>query len=647
MLKFSKLSGVAAVARAQAGDTRNVNSFSCGPQPVHVSGGAPAITAANFCVVTRDISKCFDCAPGVRPNGRRSASAVSFGSEGDPREGCFNLHDVLRLRGGGTPRNGGRSRPDRHGNPDDSSDDESVRSRSPTVRKDSKPFEEETISGATVSTDGAMEIDETEFHPQRRRNGRFRSNANPEARPRPVAQRKSRKEVDLDRIIMIDRIQGQQFVGRDEKPFLCEVDRITRHLDADTTIGVKVLFMQRGGIKLICGSKEEADAILSSPNWGKDAFGGAIAHRPKANSSNDTGYSMDKKKLIIDNLGPSWTDEEILEELRHFEAVRVTRLKGSHQHHHPRLVEFASEEGAAKVANGKVYFSCKELSTRYPRTHRGPTHCTNCQELGHPATWCRNPTRCSDCAQLGHRRGDAICTRKDDANKVCHNCDNTSKPHPSGYKGCPAFVKLRREQHQADKTKMAKAKPPTPAPKRPPVSVAPASVAPASVASTSNGKSFSNVASQSAKPAPPKAQQPSKASTSAPAPAPTSKGLTASAFLADSTGQAAKQPKPAAPATSCQGNASPVMTESQVSDLLFNLVQCLVSIIVQCRSLGKNTDPTQMILSTFGDIFKKFDFSKINSKFEENENTQASAADAGNGRSRNARRRQNKKSRSN
>lgn len=672
MNKFIYDNACTAVARPWPEDAWDVNSSLCDPTAVHVTIGVHAENSANLFVCNNP--------PGVRPDWRRSALAVSCGLDGAPLDGG-NLHLVLRLRGGSKD---GEVEEEvvEEDDEEDGDDGSSVRSRSPMDRDVTSNGDGQGMStngtaveaaGAIGAEAGGMDVDGYQY--QHQRNGRNRLNLPHEPRQpgeRQPGRSKSRREVDLDRIVMIDRIKGDRFVGRDEKPILQELARIIKY-EQGGSVGVKVAFMARGGVKVICSTPGEADVILASPFWQSDAFGGgAVAHRPNATKGEAKVFTIDKKKLIVDNLGPSWTDDEILGVLRNFGAVRVTRLKGSHQHHHPRLVEFDSERAATEALECDVIMFCKKLVFRYPKTHRGPTHCTNCQELGHPATWCRNQTRCSDCATVGHRRGDANCPKKDDPNKVCCNCDNTTKPHPSGYKGCPAFLKLRRQQYDADKAKpkttMApKAAPkvaPKSAPSRPEVTPTPtqqeaptAPTAPtATTAPTSNGKTFADVVTQarqaaakmaavkrsapppeaatvSTQPAP-KRSTPQSATTTATQPAP----VNAASFLASSTKPVSQPSTSSVPMATASSVNDKVMTENQVCKLLYDLVQALVSVLSQSRSLGKNTDPTPMILSTFTAIFKRFDFSNLNAP------DQASAA---NGQSRKARRRRNKANRSN
>ena len=97
--------------------------------------------------------------------------------------------------------------------------------------------------------------------------------------------------------------------------------------------------------------------------------------------------------------------------------------------------------------NSSIYDLTNLLHVRIkvepPKPRRDPSHCSNCQRLGHTKHYCLRLPRCIKC---GAEYKSNQCPLPSTEKCKCANCSGN---HPANYRGCKAFQQLRKKQHRA------------------------------------------------------------------------------------------------------------------------------------------------------------------------------------------------------
>ena len=81
------------------------------------------------------------------------------------------------------------------------------------------------------------------------------------------------------------------------------------------------------------------------------------------------------------------------------------------------------------------------------------TQCKNCQRFGHSAINCNLAYRCVKC-NSDHEPKQCLLKKKDDTTAYCTNCKELG--HPASFRGCPIYKQILKRMQEAKKLKLQK-----------------------------------------------------------------------------------------------------------------------------------------------------------------------------------------------
>lgn len=169
-----------------------------------------------------------------------------------------------------------------------------------------------------------------------------------------------------------------------------------------------------------------------------------ITYTPKADRKNI---------LVVKGIHPSYTDEDIKEELKleGIPAIKVSifrSTKAKDKKFNCHVVEVDKSTPIADIIKKTLILNQRVHWEHFKSSGIG--QCKNCQGYGHSATNCGMPYVCVKCKDK-HAPGE--CPRKDSTGQdvYCANCKTTG--HPANYKGCPVYKTKMAQKLQATAAK--------------------------------------------------------------------------------------------------------------------------------------------------------------------------------------------------
>ena len=150
------------------------------------------------------------------------------------------------------------------------------------------------------------------------------------------------------------------------------------------------------------------------------------------NSSKGVIHCNQLKYTNSENEVVNMTDEEILNELKDQDVIKVQRIISKQNNNKIPTDSFILTFDTPKIP------SCVKVGWINCKTRLyipNPLRCFNCQKFGHSSNKCSHASICAKCAQAGHQYND--CTN--DA-----QCANCKQNHPASSRNCPTW-KIQRQ----------------------------------------------------------------------------------------------------------------------------------------------------------------------------------------------------------
>jgi len=146
-------------------------------------------------------------------------------------------------------------------------------------------------------------------------------------------------------------------------------------------------------------------------------------------------------KKIIFGVSVTWTDEEIRNESGANEIYRMNKYNTETNTKEPTTTIILTYNIPNPPAS--IYIGLKQYKTRQyiPK----PLRCFNCQLFGHSMQNCKGKVTCGRCTE-NHKTDSCPIPRfeENSANNILlYKCRNCNQHHPSGFKGCAAFIKAQ------------------------------------------------------------------------------------------------------------------------------------------------------------------------------------------------------------
>lgn len=160
--------------------------------------------------------------------------------------------------------------------------------------------------------------------------------------------------------------------------------------------------------------------------------------------------------VIIKNVPPSLTEEDILEELAKYNLpiIRITRLLNKDKTPMPVCaVLLTANEKANEIFNiSRIFYSIVTIEPR--RNNNTTPQCHRCQRIGHTKNYCKLEPRCVKC------QGHHLYTDCDKPPQEPPTCVNCGEKHPANWRKCRYFTESinyrdrrpRNEFHKTTKT---------------------------------------------------------------------------------------------------------------------------------------------------------------------------------------------------
>lgn len=145
-------------------------------------------------------------------------------------------------------------------------------------------------------------------------------------------------------------------------------------------------------------------------------------------------------KVIIFGVPITWDETDITEETEAIEAYRLTKYNQETQTKESTttvILTYNITNPPKQVFIGFKQFTVKAYVPK-------PQRCFNCQLFGHSSKSCRGKTTCARCAQ-NHKTEDCQLPKyqENSVNPQPYKCRNCNEQHPSGFRGCTAYVKAQ------------------------------------------------------------------------------------------------------------------------------------------------------------------------------------------------------------
>ncbi len=188
--------------------------------------------------------------------------------------------------------------------------------------------------------------------------------------------------------------------------------------------------LKRGGLMIFPSTHKDANSLLKP--WPENAFGGNIYVHLAKTADFRPWLCLNKYKTNLD-----------IREIKNALLSKNIHVEGLHRvkkgpHHLTTLVKFKtdSEESAKNLyKNGLNIQNVKYVIRKF--VNKTIFRCTNCQQIGHLRTTCKNKKRCVRCAESNCKLGDCK-----NAFRKCANCGGN---HSASYKNCPVIKSATKQ----------------------------------------------------------------------------------------------------------------------------------------------------------------------------------------------------------
>lgn len=202
-------------------------------------------------------------------------------------------------------------------------------------------------------------------------------------------------------------------------------------LGFDPEISTNDVKLHKDYITIAVENEKQRDKIFAIQNiLGKEIE--VEEHKSNKNSLNS--------KVIIFGVPITWNETDITEETEAIEAYRLTKYNQETKTKEPTTTVILTYDITNPPKQVFIGFKQFNAKTYVPK----PQRCFNCQLFGHSSNSCRGKTTCARCAQ-NHKTEDCQLPKYQDnsTNPQPYKCRNCNEQHPSGFKGCTAYVKAQ------------------------------------------------------------------------------------------------------------------------------------------------------------------------------------------------------------
>ena len=203
-------------------------------------------------------------------------------------------------------------------------------------------------------------------------------------------------------------------------------------LGFDPEISTKDIKLHKDYITIAVETEQQRDKIFTI----QDILGMEV--KTEEHKSNNNPLNS---KVIIFGVPITWNETDITEETEAIEAYRLTKYNPDTQLKEPTTTVILTYNNTNPPKQVFIGFKQLNVKTYIPK----PQRCFNCQLFGHNSNSCRGKTTCARCTQ-NHKTEDCKLPKYQDNqvnNPQPYKCRNCNEQHPSGFRGCTAYVKAQ------------------------------------------------------------------------------------------------------------------------------------------------------------------------------------------------------------